>query len=142
MNALNLIHWNKALTLLNTFDYSHAIIIENYGKLKNELYGTGHFRINIPAENTDIFIYMCELTGTLYEVVINTIDGYYIFVDKQLNKRRIRNFMKKIYDGMAEPHCLDKIYVVEGSRLHRFLNALSQYVTRDKMPADRMCIIH
>lgn len=141
MNALNLIHWNTALSLLNKFDYSHAIISENYGKLNNESYGTGYFRISVPAENVDVIIHMCELTGTLYEVVINTIDGYYAFVGKQVNNKRIRSFMKKVYDGMAEPHQLDKIYVVEGCRLHRFLEALSQFVTGDKMPADKMHII-
>lgn len=142
MNALNLIHWNTALSRINKFDYSHAIISENYGKLDNELYGTGHFRISIPAEYTDVIIQMCEFTGRLYSVMITSANGYYSFIGDQTNKKRIRSFMKKVYDGMAESHELDKIYVTEGCRLHRFLDALSLYVTGDKMPIDKMHIIH
>lgn len=141
MNTHKLIHWNKALSFLNKFDYSHAIVSESYGKLNNELYGTGNFKISIPAENTDVIIHMCEFTGRLYSVMIISADGYYSFIGKQVNKKQIHNFMKKVYDGMAESHCLDKIYVTEGCRFHRFLDALSRYVMGDKMPTDRMHII-
>lgn len=132
MKTPNLIHWNKALSLLNKFDYSHAIISENYGRLNNESYGTGLFKINLPAEHTDIIIHMCEITGRLYSVMITSANGYYSFVGEQTNKRRIRSFMQKLYNEMVEQHLSNKIYVTEGSRLHRFLNALSRFVMGDK----------
>lgn len=141
MKTPNLIHWNKALSLLNKFDYSHVIISEDYGKLGNESYGTGHFKIKIPAEYTDVIIHMCEFTGKLYTVMITSANGYYIFVGEQTNKSRIRSFMQKLYNGIAEPHQLDKIYVTEGSRFHRFLDALSRFVTGDRMSDEKMRII-
>lgn len=141
MKTPNLIHWNKALSLLNKFDYSHAIISEDHGRLNNELYGTGLFKINLPVEHTDVIIHMCEITGRLYSVMITSANGYYSFVGEQTNKRRIRSFMQKLYNGITEPRQLDKIYVTEGSRLHRFLEALSQFVTGDRMSDEKMHII-
>lgn len=141
MNARKFIHWNTALSLLNKMDYSHAIISEDYGKVNNKPYGTGYFRISIPADNTQVSISMCELTGILYVVAINTNDGYYAFVENQLGKRRIRSFMQKMYNDMAKPHQPDEIYVKEGSRLHRFLDAISRFVTGDKMSEDKMHLI-
>lgn len=141
MNARKFIHWNTALSLLNKMDYSHATISEYYGKVENEPYGTGYFRITIPADNVQVTISMCELTGILYVVAINTNDGYYAFVENQLGKRRINSFMQKMYNDMAKPHQLDTIYVKEGSRLHRFLDALSRFVTGDKMSENKMHFI-